>query len=166
MQFLGQIVLHDGDATRLVLIFMCQNDPGLCEEWDANAGGNHATVMTIEGEMRLADAPPTGVVQLDTVYGARVEVLEAADYDSARQRWQDTNPNQQRQILGQIEGQPLWLQADESPVCDACGDAMSFLAQLEEGPDYRTSMNFGGGGCAYVFRCHCSRQGAKLLWQC
>ena len=43
---------------------------------------------------------------------------------------------------------------------------MRFLAQLEEGPDWRTEMNFGGGGCGYVFDCTCRSGSAKLLWQC
>ncbi|WP_261365043.1 hypothetical protein [Anatilimnocola floriformis] len=40
---------------------------------------------------------------------------------------------------------------------------MNFLAQLEEGPE--PAMNFGGGGCAYVFDCGCGNHSAKLLWQ-
>jgi hypothetical protein len=166
MQFLGQITLSDGDTKRLMLLFMCQNNPGLCDEWEANSGGNHAVVLTITGPMRLADAPNAGVIQLNTVYGAQVEVHEATDYDNARLEWEKENPGQQRQVLGQIEGRPSWLQMDESPVCDDCGNGMLFAVQLEEGPDHKTSMNFGGGGCAYVFRCRCNQQSAKFLWQC
>lgn len=32
MQFLGKLSVGD----RIEQIFMCQNDPGLCDEWDAN----------------------------------------------------------------------------------------------------------------------------------
>ncbi|GAA5138512.1 hypothetical protein GCM10023339_79590 [Alloalcanivorax gelatiniphagus] len=55
----------------------------------------------------------------------------------------------------QLFGEPLWLQAEEVPDCDRCGRAMEFLAQLaqlEQGPDWRTEMNFGGGGVAYLFQ--------------
>jgi hypothetical protein len=37
MQFLAQVSLADAEAgsAGLLSIFMCQNDPGLCDEWDA-----------------------------------------------------------------------------------------------------------------------------------
>ncbi|MFF4810949.1 DUF1963 domain-containing protein [Micromonospora chersina] len=40
MQFLAQICLADADpgSAGLLSIFMCQNEPGLCEEWEAAAG--------------------------------------------------------------------------------------------------------------------------------
>ena len=43
---------------------------------------------------------------------------------------------------------------------------MQMVAQLEEGPENRTGMNFGGRGSAYVFRCGCAHGSAKMLWQC
>ena len=69
---------------------------------------------------------------------------------------------------GQIGGEPSWVQNEETPDCDACGKPMQLAAQLEEGPDHRTAMNFGSGsGCGYVFRCGCSQPAlGKLLWQC
>jgi hypothetical protein len=41
---------------------------------------------------------------------------------------------------------------------------MRFVAQLEQGPDSASEMNFGGG-CAYVFDCGCGAHAAKMLWQ-
>ena len=38
MQFLGQ--LPTPEKPKLVLLFMCQNDPGLCDDWEADGGGN------------------------------------------------------------------------------------------------------------------------------
>lgn len=42
---------------------------------------------------------------------------------------------------------------------------MRFVAQLEEGLNPKTALNFGGGGTAYLFD---SKDGktAKFLWQC
>jgi hypothetical protein len=41
---------------------------------------------------------------------------------------------------------------------------MNFAVQLEEGHDYRTAANFGGGGCGYGFTCRpCGT--ASFLWQ-
>jgi hypothetical protein len=165
MQFLGQIALDDSSTNRLVLIFMCQNDPGLCDEWDANLGGNCALVVPIDGDGRLADAPETGVTMRDAVYGARVEIVDSASYDDARKRWVEENHSTERQILGMLGGEPFWLQGDETPTCDRCGGRMRFVAQLEEGPDRKSAMNFGLGGCGYLFHCSCERGHAKFLWQ-
>jgi len=166
MQFLGQIALEDANTTRLVLVFMCQNDPGLCDEWDANLGGNRALLVAIDGAGRLADAPELGVTLRDTVYGARVEVVDSANYNDARRCWAEENQGALRQILGVLGNEPSWLQEDETPTCNHCGSKMRFFVQLEEGPDRKTAMNFGGGGCAYLFHCSCEQGSAKFLWQC
>jgi hypothetical protein len=42
---------------------------------------------------------------------------------------------------------------------------MPFVAQLEEGPDRRTAMNFGDTGNGYAFACAPCGQ-ALFLWQC
>lgn len=165
--FLGQIALDENDAESVVLLFMCENQPGLCEEWDANSGGNRAVIVVIDGSCKLANPPALGVAVRDTAYGVRVEVVDSISYDDARHQWADENNHGTlSQILGQIGGQPSWLQGDETPTCDNCGGKMNFVAQLEEGPHGETAMNFGGGGCAYVFRCRCGQPSAKFLWQC
>lgn len=98
-------------------------------------------------------------------YGASIVNVESENYYDAQQVWVGSTGESARQILGHIDGQPDWLQGEEVPSCDQCGEPMSFVAQLEEGPDYKTAMNFGGG-CAYVYRCRCDRRQAKMLWQC
>jgi hypothetical protein len=120
MQFLGQIALDDSSTNRLALIFMCQNDPGLCDEWDANLGGNCALVVPIVGDGRLAEAPETGVTTRGSVYGSRVEAVDSVSYDDARERWVEGNRSAERQILGMLGGEPSWLQGDETPICDHC----------------------------------------------
>ena len=163
MQFLGQLVV---DGNRLVSLFMCQNDPGCCDEWDPGAGGNAAFVFETGGALELLEPPADGETALEGTWGASLSDAEVAEadvpefgsaYDVARERATD-----RRQVLGMLGGQPAWIQADETPSCDACAQPMRFVAQLEEGPDYRTAMNFGSGS-AYVFRCDCDA--AKLLWQ-
>ena len=166
MQFLGQIALEDHDAKRVVLLFMCQNDPGLCDEWDADSGGNRAIIVTTDGAGRLAEAPQGGLAVREAAYGARVEDIDSGSYGEASQQWAQRNNCSPLQVLGQMGGDPSWIQADETPTCDTCGQHMQFLVQLEEGPDYKTAMNFGGRGRAYVFRCSCAQHSAKLLWQC
>lgn len=163
MQFLGQLLLEDG---KLLALFMCQNAPGACEEWDADAGGNAAWIVDASQPLALLDPPSDGQTALDGTWGGTTLDVEVADadvpehgsaYDVARSR-----QPRQRDVLGVLGGEPAWIQGDETPTCDTCGEAMTFVALLEQGPDHRTEINFGGG-CAYAFRCGCGA--AKMLWQ-
>jgi len=166
MQFLGQLRL---DERRLLSLFMCQADPGQCEEWDADEGGNAAFVFEIADGLAPV-TPPDGETTLRGHWGGRVErraVDEAAlgefetAYDVARSAWAAEH-GRRRDVLGALGGEPAWIQGDETPACDDCDEEMTFAAQLEEGPDYATAMSFGGG-CAYAFVCGCGA--AKMCWQ-
>jgi hypothetical protein len=167
MQFLAQVSMTDADAdaggTGLLSIFMCQNDPGLCDEWDATAGGNRAFVFDA-GAVRVATPPGDGETLREDCSAIRFENSDVDDYLEASQRWHEQTGRPQREVLGQIGGQAAWLQNDETPDCDACARPMTFVVQLEEGHEYRTSMNFGGGGCGYGFRCE-TCENAAFLWQ-
>lgn len=154
MQFLAQ-VRRDADY---LSIFMCQNDPGLCDEWDAEGGGNLALVVPAE-RLTAATPPPTGDTRLPEVSAVTYTEVEDQDYDQARAAWPD-----QRDVLGQLGGEPAWIQGDETPNCRTCGEPMLFVAQLEEGHNYETSANFGGGGSAYAFTCR-THPLAAFLWQ-
>jgi len=149
----------------LLLLFMCQNDPGSCEEWDPNAGGNRVITVPCES-LKLVEPPESGEVVRDTLYGAMTVDVNTDDYDEAREKWASSSGESTRQVLGQLGEHPAWIQGEEVPCCDSCSRPMSFVAQLEEGPDWKTAMNFGGGGCAYVYRCNCETHQAKMLWQC
>jgi hypothetical protein len=162
MQFLGQI--RRAEAKKLHLIFMCQNDPGVCSEWEADGGAN-AVICTDVDDLQIATSPSEGEVVRATLYGARVERVRTQDYGTARTEWAQQHPNRQREVLGHVGGEADWLQGDETPSCDNCKNPMRLVAQLETGPDYKTEMNFGGG-CGYVFECDCTARGyGKFLWQ-
>lgn len=166
MQFQGQIGV---EATAehpagLLLVFMCQNDPGCCDEWDPNEGGNLA-VFVPAGALTLAEPPAEGLTLRETTNGARTETQDAEDYEAARRQWCERTGQPGCQVIGQLHGAPSWLQADETPGCPACGAPMHLAAQLEEGPDAHTAMNFGGG-CAYLFQCASHAGQVKFLWQC
>jgi hypothetical protein len=82
MQFLAQAGLADVEAggAGLLSIFMCQNDPGLCDEWDATAGGNRAFVFG--GDAAHVPVPPVdGVTVLDETSAVRFE--EGHDHRTA-----------------------------------------------------------------------------------
>jgi hypothetical protein len=95
-----------------------------------------------------------------TEYSATIIETDEVDYDKARENWKGNR----REVLGQLYGKASWIQGDETPACDCCKKPMRFVAQLEEGPDYRTAMNFGGCGVAYIFDCK-EGKSAKFLWQ-
>jgi hypothetical protein len=161
MQFLGQLRVP-GDkapAEHLVAMFMCQNDPGMCEEWDAEAGGNAVRIQPARAGS-LLDAPTHGVTRLASSYGLEAVVVASSGYDDAFGEWRAKHGADARRAMGGLFGEPSWIQADETPACDACRQPMRFVAQLEEGPD----MNFGGG-CAYVFDCACGTDRGKMVWQ-
>lgn len=159
MQFLGKIA-HDA---HLYQIFMCQNDPGVCEEWDPNDGANKI-IVTKPTRLEYVSAPSDGESLREIEYSASLVPIESENYEEARNLWADQNKQELRMVLGQMGGAPWWVQGDETPVCDSCQQPMRFLAQLEEGPEHNTAMNFGNG-CAYVFNCDCNYSG-KFLWQC
>ena len=163
MQFLGQLSAPEHQA--LLLLFMCANDPGMCDDWEPNGGGNAVLVVPDE-ELRLVQPPVDGETTRPTRYGSVVVEEDGDDYDTSRSSWASRNGASPREVLGQIGGAPSWIQADETPECESCGEPMKFVAQLEQGPDWKTEMNFGGGGCAYVFKCTCHKVKAKILWQC
>jgi hypothetical protein len=154
MRFLAQLL---PDPRGLVSIFMCHNKPGLCEEWDPAEGGNRAFLFATEALAGASGAPAADTVlsEVSTVELVAVE----AEYGDACEAWIDPGA-----ILGQLGGRPGWMQHDDVPDCATCAEPMSFVAQLEEGREGGSTMNFGGGS-AYVFVCKPCGE-AAFLWQC
>jgi len=161
MQYQGRI----WDQKNIHLIFMCQNDPGCCDEWDANEGGN-AVIKFKPVSLTEVNPPESGEVSRGTQYGCETVNFKAQNYDEAREKWAKKNKVTTRMVLGKVKGEPDWLQNEESPSCSCGAKKMKFVAQLESGPDYETEMNFGGGGVAYLFTCEDCEDKAKFLWQC
>lgn len=163
MQFLVQMLSPDPSPERapatpgptdVLLIFMCQNDPGLCEEWDPRAGGNRALLLTRD-DLRPAVSPDEGETLLPESFEISLLSSERAEREGALD-----------QVVGQLGGTPEWLQHDETPSCPSCSKQMEFVAQFEQCQDAsgRELMNFGGG-LAYTFACERCRE-ASFLWQC
>ncbi|MEV6207456.1 DUF1963 domain-containing protein [Kitasatospora sp. NPDC051914] len=172
MQFLAQILLDDlgrqagagaAEGRGLLALFMCQNDPGGCQEWSADAGGNRALVLPADGvrPLPLPDLPADHDGDPRLLGAVRAVAYRAApggDHARARLAPHSAAP------LGRLGGEPEWLQYEQTPDCPSCEQEMAFVAQLEEGPDSLTAMNFGSG-CAYAFACEPCGSGA-FLWQC
>lgn len=136
----------EGNANRYLLVFQCQANPGMCDDWDPDAGANSVLIISTSDPLQFEGAGELSVGDADIASGN-----DFADF-------MDANPD----CVGLCGGSPVWIQADETPTCD-CGTTMKFIAQVDEvaHPDF----NFGGGGgCSYIFQCpDCEK--AKFLWQ-
>ncbi|MFJ2805955.1 DUF1963 domain-containing protein [Kitasatospora sp. NPDC087271] len=180
MQFLAQVLLddlgrHAGQGTAegrgTLALFMCQNDPGMCEEWDPQAGGNRALIFPAAALQpipvhTLDEDDDQEPVPLGSVSAVTYETPSTtADYGQACNEWASRPDRTPLDVLGQLGGQPAWLQNDETPACPTCARQMKLVVQLEEGRDHATAMNFGGRGEAYAFACEPCAQ-AVFLWQC
>jgi hypothetical protein len=86
MPFLAQVSLADIDTASagLLSIFKCQNDPGLCDEWDATAGGQ----SRVRADAAQIPPPPADGIALlaETCavrfecYGFRCKACEAGAF--------------------------------------------------------------------------------------
>ncbi|WP_158976020.1 hypothetical protein [Cellulophaga sp. L1A9] len=156
MKYQGKIKTNIG----LELIFMCENDPGMCDEWSPDEGGNKVIIVNNES-LEYFNPENKEIGLRETEYGVKIIETAGENYDEARENWKGNK----REILGSLFGEPEWIQNDETPNCDCCNKGMRFVSQLEEGPDHKTAMNFGGAGVGYLFDCEEGKT-AKFLWQC
>ena len=149
MQFIAQLLPDDVPGLeKALLIFMCQNDPGMCDDWNPRSGANKAYLFEADG-LRLAEVPAQGETMLGAVSGMRL-----AD-----------DAGEEDYVLGKIGGKPDWIQADETPGCRKCSDYMDFYAQFDQGREFSTAINFGGDGLGYAFVCATCHE-AAFVWQC
>jgi hypothetical protein len=168
MQFLAQIPLMECDIPELkgrqqsLLLFQCQHDPGSCDEWDADSGGN-AAILT-ESSPPNAVKAPSG----ETTLPSESKILFEPYDDSVSGETPDENycrafDATSSKVLGKLGGQPLWIQGEETPSC-SCGQLMVFVAQIESRGG--GGINFGDAGAGYAFVCTRCPAAAKFLWQC
>ncbi|WP_406178363.1 hypothetical protein [Streptomyces sp. NBC_00996] len=144
MQFLAHLPLDIG----VFAVFVCQNDPGLCDDRDATAGANRAFLLN--DDLSPAAVPAEGTTRLGAVAALRVHPAGTPT---------------EAPVLGRLGGEPDWIQDDETPDCPSCADRMAFTAELEEGYEFATKANFGGGGRGCIFSCQPCGE-AAFLWQC
>ncbi|WP_151770745.1 hypothetical protein [Streptomyces abyssomicinicus] len=172
LQFFAHLPVEDG----VLSVFVCQNDPGACENWDAYSGANRVYLFPRE-ELQPVAVPETGLTLLPVTSAIRTQVvtpdLEEHDddddvvpdpYDLARSGWKlepGDRFGKQREVLGSLGGSPSYLEDDRVPACPSCTGTMDFAAHLEEGISAQTAMNLGGQ-LGYVFVCRACRQGAFL----
>ncbi|MEE1739530.1 hypothetical protein [Streptomyces sp. BE147] len=155
MKFLAHLPVEQG----VVSVFQCENDPGLCEEWEAFEGGNRAFLFPREGLVPAA-VPAEGETLLGAVSAIRLETVDEDTYNDAREQYR-LRSGRGRLVLGSLGGEADWFYEDQWPACPGCGQLMTFVAHLEEGNDSATAANFGGG-CGYVLVCDPCRSAAFL----
>jgi hypothetical protein len=143
-QFVAHLPLPDGPALE---VFMCANEPGLCDAWAAGSGAN---AVLFAQELTPLAPPEEGETALTDVTAI---TLVATDGD-----YEDLVLG--KDVLGQLGGEPAWIQNPDTPDCPECGDAMAFVAQLEQ----HSSINFGTG-TGYVFACRACERGG-FVFQC
>ncbi|MFF9984620.1 MULTISPECIES: DUF1963 domain-containing protein [Streptomyces] len=172
LQFFAHLPVEDG----VLSVFLCQNDPGACEFWDASSSANRVYLFPRE-ELRPVAVPEAGLTLLPAASAIRTHVVtidpeDACDeegiepdaYDLARSGWKrepEERFGEQREVLGSLGGSPSYLEDDRLPVCPSCTGTMEFAAHLEEGISRETAMNLGGQ-LGYVFVCRPCREGAFL----
>ncbi len=134
------------------LIFQCCNDPGMCEDWSPEEGGN----CVLSHDALSEESSPNEVLIECVSIDVSEEDLENEDYG-----YFDILCDDERfeHVLGKVHGQPMWLQGEETPDC--CSKPMTFTMQFSECGD----INLGGGGIGYLFSCD-ECQDNKFLWQC
>ncbi|MDV9192079.1 hypothetical protein R6L23_28400 [Streptomyces sp. SR27] len=172
LQFFAHLPVEDG----VLSVFLCQNDPGACEFWDASSSANRVYLFPRE-ELRPVAVPEAGLTLLPATSAIRTHVVtidpeDACDeegiepdaYDLARSGWKwepEERFGKQREVLGSLGGSPSYLEDDRLPMCPSCTGTMEFAAHLEEGTTWETAMNLGGQ-LGYVFVCRPCREGAFL----
>ncbi|MFE9469127.1 hypothetical protein ACFYNW_36955 [Streptomyces virginiae] len=174
LQFFAHLPVEDG----VLSVFVCQNDPGACEFWDATSGANRVYLFPRE-ELQPVAVPETGVTVLPATSAIRTHLvtldpeedddhdhdeLEPDAYDLARSGWKrepEERFGKQREVLGSLGGSPSYLEDDRLPACPSCAGTTEFAAHLEEGISSQTAMNLGGQ-LGYVFVCRACREGAFL----
>lgn len=143
MQYQGKVKTDIG----LELIFICQHTPGLCDEWEPDGGGNRVVVLEGENLESFTHDSHKTVIR-ETNYACKIIEVKANDYEDAIEK----SGVEPRDVLGKLFGEAEWLQGDETPNCNCCNKKMRFVSLLEEGPNFDTAMNFGGG-IGYLFDC-------------
>lgn len=167
MQFLAQLPLSECDeilrerSSQSLLIFQCQNNPGMCDDWAPESGGNAAIIVDASQGSLLP--VPEGETLLPAESRLRLVSYESRSGDTPDDAYCDAMEEPGSNVIGKLGGDPLWIQGDETPVC-GCGTRMSFVCQLECCGG--GGINFGDAGAGYAFVCpQCSDQ-ARFLWQC
>lgn len=141
MSLIGQFRHEDdrldlGAAGRVLTLWQCEHDPGMCETWAAHSGANAATVVAVADDRLPTSAPdPTVVVHPEVVVTEwsveddgvsselRPSFFDDAEYLALGEEWWGRGGFDTR-----LGGVPAWIQsASEAP-----GPPWEFVGQLAD----------------------------------
>jgi hypothetical protein len=125
-----------GGHDRVLTLWQCEHDPGMCETWSADSGANAAIVRYVDGSSAPIEPPESVVVHPEarvTAWvadddGVPAELVDAffdeRRYRELGERWWGAGGMDTR-----LGGVPAWIQsADEGP-----GSPWSFVGQIADG---------------------------------
>jgi hypothetical protein len=189
-------LLHDEDrldlgaSGRALMVFQCEQDPGMCDTWSVDGGASVAMVIDVgsqtmqgPGEPPGDDRVPLGTEALITAWTEADDGVYAEQYPLF---FRDASRNDIEPVLlecvhqgTKVGGVPYWIQgAEEGP-----GAGWRYVAQLDSvlwfavDPGYLARArpvgtrwhadgpNFGDLGLAYVFVSD-DHIRARMFWQC
>lgn len=188
--------LELGREGRILMVFQCAHDPGMCATWEAFSGANACLVLEADELDENPQSIPHDAPPLEHAVAVRgwSEHDDLIAPDIATQFYSDeTFLKLGKEVWGQVSTStklgsvPFWIQsADEAP-----GPDWKFLGQLDSThsfanpaapvPDwvwsdpenfegrthYAVGPNFGDGGIAYLFlRPAEPRPEVVMFWQC
>lgn len=176
--------LNLGREGRVVLVFQCNDDPGMCETWSASSGANAVLFLDRDEQVTsLTICPKVDVeveneVRIDAWQEAEDEVdpLNFAAYFDDSQQWAlhrevwETEEGEYWQPMFEgtkLGSVPHWIQsASEGPKApfQFVGQFQSWHQVAEESV---TTANYGDMGTAYLF-IHADPEAphGEFFWQC
>jgi len=201
MSLLAQFLHHPerldlGRDGRMLHVFQCDHDPGMCRTWEGGSGANTCFVTEPE-EMRggissfPADKPTVEREVRIVEWRVKEDAVPSADADAffAEDAYREIPEDLLSKVTSstRLGGVPYWIQSpDEAP-----GDGWHFVGQLDSGYSFVTppkthvegvevdqaafegrthwapGPNFGDGGVAYLFvRPGPSKPEGWFFWQC
>lgn len=126
-----------GASDRVLTMWMCEHDPGMCQTWDADSGANRAVVSTLTHGGRALPSDAKTVVHPCAVVARWAEEDDGVPESKLPRFFDDSTwfslPDGQTTAIGwntRLGGAPTWIQsAEEGPpepfvFCAQFGDAL------------------------------------------
>ena len=165
-----------GGEGRVLLVFQCGHDPGMCESWDQVAGANAAFVVAASELSQFPTPVPDDNPPLDPAieivdwiaHEDGIPESERASFMGDASLSAMTDEQRERPVAATRLGSvPVWIQnADEAPA------GWRFAGQLDSTDQVTypgvSAPNFGDSGIAYLFLRDRPDDlpEARMFWQC
>jgi uncharacterized protein YwqG len=144
-----------GKEGRVLILFQCNHDPGMCETWSGGSGANACLILEAEELGHGLTPVPTA----DTTVEPEVRVVD----------WREGVDDESEPAMEtKLGGIPSWIQGDdEGPAKPWRWIAqLDSTHQLDDGSSCDAA-NYGDGGIAYIYVNTASDQPQGFMfWQC